>query len=127
MVSVIQLQEQCLQTKDSKKHSLQCPYMIIRPYSISARIVRTGSTVREVFTSPIYNTLVDPYRGLFEASEEVVVLHLEDVLLVVVRYGQPRRLGRHLGLRGLLLRHERRARRRLRDLDARQSRFLKEE
>ena len=36
--------------------------------------------------------LPPPYRGLFEASEEVVVLHLEDVLLVVVRDGQPRSL-----------------------------------
>ena len=66
------------------------------------------------------------HRGLLEASEEVVVLHLEDVLLVVVADRQTRRLRRHLGLGGLLLRHERRPRRRLRDLDARQSRFLQE-
>ena len=54
------------------------------------------------------------------------MLHLEDVFLVVVVDGQPRRLGRHLGLGRLLLGHERRTRRRLRDLDARQSCFLQE-
>ena len=64
------------------------------------------------------------YRGLLQASEEVVVLELEDVLVGVLLHLQPRLLGRYSRLGRPLLRHESGPAGRLRYLDARQPGFL---
>ena len=65
-----------------------------------------------------------PHRGLFEAPEQMVVLHLEDVLLAVVVHGHSRGPGGHLGLGGLLLGDEGRTGGGLGDLDAGQTGLL---
>ena len=67
------------------------------------------------------------HRGLLEAAQQVVVLQLEDVLVHVVVQADARLLRRQPRLRRALLGHERRAARRLRDLDPRQPRFLQQE
>ncbi len=59
------------------------------------------------------------------SPEEVVVLHLEYVLLLVLVHGHPRRPRRHLGLGRLLLGDEGRAAGGLGDLDPGQTGFLK--
>ena len=68
-----------------------------------------------------------PHRGLLEAAQQVVVLQLEDVLVHVVVQADARLLRRQPRLRRALLGHERRAARRLRDLDPGQPRFLQQE
>ena len=67
------------------------------------------------------------HRGLLEAAQQVVVLQLEDVLVHVVVQADARLLRRQPRLRRALLSHERRAARRLRDLDPGQPRFLQQE
>ena len=69
---------------------------------------------------PIFTT----HRGLLEAAQEVVVLQLEDVLVHVVVQTDARLLRRQPSLRRALLGHERRAARRLCDLDPGKPRFL---
>ena len=66
------------------------------------------------------------HRGLLEAAQQVVVLQLEDVLVHVVVQADARLLRRQPRLRRALLGHERRAARRLRDLDPGEPRFLKQ-
>ena len=70
---------------------------------------------------------VSTHCRLLQASEEVVVLHLEDVLPAVLVHRQPGRPRRHLGLGGLLLRHERGPRGRFGNLDSGQAGFLRSE
>ena len=64
------------------------------------------------------------HRGLLEAAQEVVVLQLEDVLVHVVVQTDARLLRRQPSLRRAFLGHERRAARRLCDLDPGKPRFL---
>lgn len=64
------------------------------------------------------------YRSLLEASQQMMMLQLEDVFLPVVACVLAAQLRRKSRLRGLLFTHERSATRRLRDPNSRQSGFL---